>query len=320
MQRTDTHDVVKIQSIIRGARVRAQYQINPLSHAELENYEAFVIGNDPQMPPELNNYCEAADKIALVATSGMRAVSLACKLGNTNQIPKIILVDNSMQVTAFWQAMRCFMQNDAKAGTEVLFKQNLPVFLRSHESLYRDFPADAFKADCTDKIKYLSQDISGYFQALINKYGYDFVRKVISHASVIKQSWADVETFGKIKNILNYLGINKVITYPSNIVSCISDQAIREQVLRNIESLSPMLSVHTDLCSRHDHPEKVLLITNQRPAAVQSTLFQSTCLNSAAGQQTSQGGELSLEQLVYLLMAAAMQAQNNQGSPGLKNN
>jgi CheY-like chemotaxis protein len=73
------------------------------------DYPAFVVGNDPVMPKELDTFHEAKEQIALIATSGLRAISLACKLGNKENTPKIILVDNSMQVIEFWREMKKFI-------------------------------------------------------------------------------------------------------------------------------------------------------------------------------------------------------------------
>ena len=102
---------------------------------------------------------------------------------------------------------------------------------------------------------------------MFNKYGYGYVKAVILHTTVIKQSWSDTDTFRKIKNISSYLGINKIFMYPSNIVACVRDEEIQNQVLHNIELVSPVLSIHTDACKQHHCPERVLLITNQEPTA-----------------------------------------------------
>jgi tetratricopeptide (TPR) repeat protein len=269
--------ITELQSMIRGSQIRERYQINQLENNELENYPTFVVGNDPEMPKELESFAEPNDKIALVATSGMRAVSLACMLGNPQQLPKIILIDNSLHVTAFWQAMRRFMQYDSKTSSEQDFIQNLPLFLQDHDLLYRKLSPDVYEKDCTDEIKYLPQDIKGFFQGLISKHGYSYIKAVILHASVIKQSWSDLDTFIKIKNIASYLGINKIFTYPSNIIGSSQDAEKKNQILNNIASISPILSIHTDACLLHRQPEQVLLITNQDPSVVWSKLLPSSC-------------------------------------------
>ena len=135
MQRNALSKVITIQSIMRSIHIQNKYKINQLTAENSTDYSTFVIGNDPKMPAELNNYHEFSDKIALVATSGMRAVSLACKLGNSVQTPKIILVDNSLQVIAFWKAMQIFMQDEHQTVTENLFKENFPKFLYKHRHL-----------------------------------------------------------------------------------------------------------------------------------------------------------------------------------------
>lgn len=267
-----------IQKNVRGFLARRKYGIKHLSKDQQDSYPAFVVGNDPVMPASLDKYNEPTKKIALIGTSGMRVVSIACKLGNPKNIPKIILIDNSKEVYEFWYAMREFVKDDIKAATEQLFLKNLPSFLGSHIHLYRDLPDDCYASEAPPGVKYLNQNVHTYFIALIKKYGYDYVRSVICHTSLIKQSWADSSVFVKVKNILSYLGIDKIYMYPSNIAACIDNAQIRTQVLENISKTNPILSIHTDCCSVHGFPEKVYLLENNNPAYVSNTIFSpSTC-------------------------------------------
>lgn len=259
--------------------IRNKYEVNSLSKEELKDYSALVVGNDPVMPAELNNYCEPHERIGVVAAGGMRSVSLICKLGNREKLPKLIIVDNSLQVIYFWKAMRDFMQDDEKTGTKVLFENNFNEFLDANRHLYRHLKDKDFNKYSSTHTKYLSQNIPDYFQALFEKYCYDYVRNVISHTSIIGQSWADSETFVKIKNILKYADIHKILMYPSDIVACIPDKAIQNQILENIYLFSPALSIHTNICYAHQVPEKVILLTNQQPSFVRISLFKTPCLN-----------------------------------------
>jgi hypothetical protein len=93
------------------------------------------------------------------------------------------------------------------------------------------------------------------------------------HTSLLRQSWADTDVFAKIKNILIYHGINKVYLYPSNIISCVDDISVQDAILKNIQQLSPVVAIHTDLNLIEDKPEKVILTTNQDPAEVKKALF-----------------------------------------------
>lgn len=297
-----THDTNKdnlaaitIQKNMRGFLAKKKYGIKPLKERELENYLVFPVGNDPKMPPSLDKYNEPNEEIGFIGTSGMRSLSLACKLGNPKHPPKIIIVDNSKEVYEFWDAMRKFVKEDKKAGTADLFLANLPRFLILHRNLYRHIPDDAFAQDVAPGVTYLNQNIATYFKALINKHGYGYVRSVILHTSLIKQSWAEPTVFVKLKNILRHQGINKIYMYPSNIVACIDDPKIRAQVLDNILKTNPLLSIHTDLCGIHGHPEKVFLFENNDPKQVSHTLFApSTCI------PTDNDG-LDLHGLIYLL-------------------
>ena len=91
--------------------------------------------------------------------------------------------------------------------------------------------------------------------------------------------------------------------YPSNIVSCISDLEVQNQVLENIHLLAPILSIHTNACDEHCMPEKIMLITNQEPTTVLSNLFHSTnCINQSKVEK-----ELNFDQIIKLLMNCRQQ-------------
>ena len=185
MQRNNTEKkVVDIQSAIRGFLIRRQYQLNHLADYQLESYKTFVVGNDPKMPAALDQFHEPRDKIAFIGTSGMRSVSLACKLGNATNIPKIIIIDNSYEVQAFWHAMRDFASDDKQAATKALFEKNIEYFLFKHQSLIRPLPDNALDNE-SNGVKYLHQGNKKYFSLLFEKYGYDYVRSVITHGRVI---------------------------------------------------------------------------------------------------------------------------------------
>lgn len=272
MQRDDKH-IVNIQARIRSTLAKQRYQINHLSKNELKDYLTFVIGNDPKMPAELKKFHEPNEKIALIGASGLRVISLACKLGNSKNLPKIFLIDNSNQVQKFWQAMRDFIGNDQKAGNEKLFLNNLPHFLASNKHLYRNIKHDGYKKNCTKTVKYLSQDINSYFKTLFKLYGYDYVRRIILHTSLIKQSWTNEDVFVKIKNILHHLDIKKIYMYPSNIFDAIDDEDLQNKFLENIQSLNPQLCIHTyELGNMGMIPNKVLLATNQDPTFIRKSL------------------------------------------------
>ena len=266
-------NIVHIQSLIRGKLTRKSYRINPLSYDKCEFEHTFVVGNDPIMELDVEKYSEITDKIAIVATSGLRVVSLACQLGNKEQLPKIILIDNSYCVVLFWKKLRELMRNDNKAANAELLKIHLPDFLNKHKNLYEDTSMYDFSNGHVNGIKYPAQYIPEFFDELIATHGYDYVRNVILHASVFMQDWADNNTFVKIKNILNLLGINRIYAYPSNIVHCNRTRDLEDQILENIASLFPTLAIHTDYCSTHLLPERIFYIEDQTPSKVSSTLF-----------------------------------------------
>jgi hypothetical protein len=261
-----------IQKHIRRDSIQRKYGIDNLNDDELTGYKTFVIGNDPLMSAKLKKYRVPDDKIVLLATSGMRSVLLACLLGNKQHIPKIILIDNSKEVHEFWGAVRTFMRDERKAATKELFHENFPLLLKEKKSSYIDMDSDAMR----------------FIEALF-KYGYDYVRAIIVHATLIKQSWADPHVFIKIKNILSYQRIDKIFMYPSNIASCMDDNETRNQLFENIQKLNPVVCIHTDLVLKPREgsdkpiyrPEKVYFLSNHNPTYVRNTLFQPKTANNS---------------------------------------
>lgn len=262
-----------IQKHFRGFLARKKYAIQHLEPQYQTNHPTFVVGNDPAIPGSISKLQETEEKIAVIATSGLRAVSIACKLGNEKNTPKIILIDNSTLVYQFWYALRNFLQDDKKAGDSSLFFQHLPNFLEENKHLYVKVKDQELSKYNSRGVQYLNQNITVHFNTLFQFFGYDYVRGVIRHASLIKQSWANTATFVKIKNILNYHDVKKVCMYPSNIVATISNPTVQNSILENIQTFIPLLSIHTDYCQIHGYPEKISLFRNQKPEHVKKSIF-----------------------------------------------
>jgi hypothetical protein len=272
-KQVENHAAVTLQKHFRGFITRKKYGIHQLPTKKLTRHPTFVVGNDPAMPSGLERFQEQHDKIALLATSGIRTVSLACKLGNSKNIPKIILIDNSKLVYEFWHALREFTKDPDKAGTSELFFQHLPSFLNDHKHLYRQAADNELTVKNSPQVKYLNQNIKIHLNTLFTAFGYDYVRAVILHTTLIKQTWADSETFVKLKNILNYHNIKVTYIYVSNIVASIPDTQVQDQILENIKNMMPFLSIHTNYCQMHGLPEKVSVFRNQNPTGIKNTIF-----------------------------------------------
>ena len=126
---------ITLQRLYRGHRDRTHFQIKGLSSSEEVSYPAFPLGNDPEIKLKKQDNKGA---VAIIATSGVRSVLLACQLGdkhNKKIIPKIILVDNSREVHQFWNQIKTFAEENM---TEDDFLKNLPKFFEKNKSLIRD--------------------------------------------------------------------------------------------------------------------------------------------------------------------------------------
>lgn len=271
-----TKAAVTIQSITRGFLARQHYHIREINTEKLESYDAFIVGNDPCLPDTLSDYAKHNEKIALVGTSCIRNIAIACELGKSPaHTPKIFIVDNSLEVHQFWQQFRAFMTTDSLTLTHAQFTANLPQFLENTKHLCRQ-PSNALLKNAWDgSVKFPDQDAVNYMQSIIDQYGYERFRAVVRHVSLIKQSWEDTQTFTKLRNIINILGIQTVYTYPSNIVTLMFDRLVEDTMLNNIQLLSPKMSIHVlnDITRRHFiAPKEVKLVENNQPDEVRITL------------------------------------------------
>jgi L-rhamnose isomerase len=64
-----------IQKKVRGFLNYKKYGIKHLDPNSLTKHPTFVVGNDPGFPKSINKFHESDEKIAVIATSGLRAVS-----------------------------------------------------------------------------------------------------------------------------------------------------------------------------------------------------------------------------------------------------
>mgnify|MGYP001208416521 FL=1 len=99
--------IITLQSFIRGYSTRKKYGIKHLPNSDLQDYKLFIKGNDPVISGLPKH--PADEHIALIGTSGMRSLELACQL--SDGVPKLIILDNSKQVTDFWRMARDIMVN-----------------------------------------------------------------------------------------------------------------------------------------------------------------------------------------------------------------
>jgi hypothetical protein len=266
IQLSDEEAAIVLQKHFRGRQARKKYKLNQIPSREQALYRAFVVGNGPVIVG-LDKF-KSKEKIALVALSGMRSISIACELGDSQHIPKIFLIDNSWQVIQLWKKIQAFATQHDNAKT---FIHDLKKFMRDNEGLCRGMKG--FENLNLPGVKYLDQNVQKYFEQLFSIYGFDYVKAIVLHTSIIAQSWADPDVFNKVTNILSELDIKDVYVYASDIVMLVDDVEDRNQILSNIESLNPVLSIHHDCCEFHNIPEKVYLLTNQNPDYVKEVVM-----------------------------------------------
>ncbi len=301
----------KIQRHVRGFLARRKYTIQSLTREQLTDYQVLVTGNDPEIPFEKLQSYRTSEPIALIATSGVRALSIACALSDPDHVPKIILVDNSELVYLFWDSLREYVADGGKGCSEDLFLDNLRELMQHNRLNIRPSSLSA----CYERkpvarpaspygLGSSEQTVIEYFEQLIAIYGYDYVRNAIKNVSLIRQSWEDTTTFVKIKNILHYCDVQRIFTYPSNIVACTDTLDKQLQIIQNITSLNPVVSIHTDL--KENCPTKVIFTEDNSSGVVLSNIFSDNPEQNGLPAHT-----MADSMLVILELAIAFLKQNS---------
>lgn len=238
-----------IQTFFKRHQAQQKYHIEKLPPERQTNGHVYVKGNDPSID-KLHEYKSLDNEpIAIIGTSGLRALEIACELRHPHNKAKLIIIDNSTVVCQFWRNLRNICEF---SPSKTYLQQYINLFYGKN------------------------QEFCEYFLNLVNKYGYDVVKNTIKHTTIFNQSWATPGLFKKIRNTLDYIGIAKTYAYPSNILACIieyKDKPYKASMLENIESLNPILAIHTDLHPLSYKPKKVFYLTDQTPSHVRKQVL-----------------------------------------------
>lgn len=246
---------VIFQKFFRGKLARKNFHIEQESEKFLYDFPGMVFGNDPYIE-KLYSHQAKDGNIVLIATSCLRAVEIACKLGNPNRdkfLPKIILIDHAIKVSLFWNAIRKFAKENTKQED---FLNNLEQFLIDHSKLITT-----------------TSYMLGYnmFLRFFENYGFDYVRKVIINTAYIRQGWQNSDTFNSLRNIIQHHKIQNVYVYASNIVPCTADFA--QKILKNIQLLKPKLSIHSNYDFEKRGADEIHLFEDSEPGNIIKKLF-----------------------------------------------
>lgn len=264
-------NALTLQAAARGFLSRKKYALHNISNAPAVDYEAFLVGNDPVMA-DLANY-QMTDHFALIGTSCFRNIAIACALASRQDrttIPKIVIIDSSTQVNQVWRRVQQLFASCPDAEN---FQQQFPQLL--DESAYLIRVVDKIFSP-HPAIRYPAQNIEKFFQYLFTTYDYSYVRSMILDTVILQHDWENPEVFARLKNIFHDTGVKQIVTYPSNIVTSYSPQKHAdtiERILQNIDSLTPALTIHTDLCARHMKPERAMFFTESEPVKLYQQLF-----------------------------------------------
>ncbi|STX51135.1 Uncharacterised protein [Legionella busanensis] len=280
-KRPDSNDkidsITKAQALTRGFLARKNYGIQQLSQKELQLYPILIKGNDPELSKEQEKELPRhikKEKIALIGTSGMRSVELACQL--SEGAPKLIVLDNSVQVTLFWRKVKEIIHH---VKNEKEFLNELEAYI-SKDCKELDLSLYPFGNRFSKKLNNPNHTLKefNYLEKLFKSYGFEQIKAIISNMSIIKQSWSEKDILVKIKNILARHDITTIYAYPSNIVAYMNDDIEEaEKILENIKKLNPEIAIHTDsvyFSGEGNRPENLYLVPKNKhnPSDVRKVL------------------------------------------------
>jgi hypothetical protein len=217
---------------------QSSFQFKELDPSELEDYPAFLIGNDrPLNETELESFQMTSDFL-LVGTSLFRSIDFACRLASTHKVnPKVIIVDNSRQVIDTWAKLKSFFEKTTETDAKKFLEDPDDGFL---EFIFNELQDSTMNANLRKGTLVSSVP---YFRQFFRVYSVEQVRSIILKAQVLRQDWGNDELFNDIKRLYPD---RPIVAYPSNIISCCkqSDQC---KVLKSISTLQPSLCIFSNL-------------------------------------------------------------------------
>ncbi|MDF1646476.1 MAG: hypothetical protein P1U61_05820 [Legionellaceae bacterium] len=258
-EKTEELSAKKIQASMRRFFAKRDYQLPYQPITSCTDYLLRIQGNDPKI--NLKRRHLSTDRVALIGTSGLRTLEIACQLGS--DCPKIFLIDNSQHVILFWRRLQAVMEKSSSA--KGIMKKVSPM-----------------TCDCSDCMDSMDPE-TGYLATLCRIYGFDKVKRIVLHASIIPQNWADKKTFQVLSRLVTFCEYQSVYLYASNIVSCMvasREEASAKAILSHIASLNPDLVIHTDLSGRQI-PKQVFYYLKNHHDDVETILSNLTATLSA---------------------------------------
>lgn len=253
-------NIEDIESLLEVSKKRKELflaQVKELKNEELMSSEAFLMGNDPIKQETLIPY-QSEKPFLLVGTSMFGSILLASYLAKNNSfVPDVIIVDISLQVARCWELVKNYFATSEEKDT-TQFVDDFIVYLQQN-GLYH-LSMDIWDNETT-------QELRDLLLKLISNNGFEYIKKMVNGAVIIKQSWGHVETFNLIREIYSDIDI---YAYPSNIIHSIKDKKIQKDIASCVEALSPKLSIQTNLFN--GGPTKVHLISDNTVGVIINTL------------------------------------------------
>ncbi|WP_419419887.1 hypothetical protein ACNVED_00850 [Legionella sp. D16C41] len=249
-------------------------EFKELPQNELQDYPVMIEGNDPDIRGLEPYRCDDNISVGLVATSGMRSLELACQL--SAGLTKLIIIDNSRQVIAFWRKTKALIVESSEAET---FLQDLRNYVK--------------QSKCGRE--HLIEAEFDYLNSMFQVFGFSHLKKIITNATIIAQSWADDETMRAIKEFLADEQVDRIYAYVSNIVAHTckdNNHAEADKILQNIQNLNPAMAIHTDLVSYKEgsRAENYILVTDHTPTKIKQALNIKTLDNTKSLGSILRGG------------------------------
>lgn len=249
-----------------------QYRFIELTDEKLTQERAFLIGNDPVISG-LAEF-KSKERIALVATSGVRALSIALQLNDETSIPQIFLIDNSLYVHQIWKNLKQLFI-DSSSEREFLEKFD-DFFELNKDSLHREeYQIGNYARLYKYKKAQYEESAHRFFSKIFDNYSYGRVKEVVKNIILIRQSFEDPRIFSTIKFRCEWMKIKSIYVYSSNIIPYVKEYEGASQIARNILSLKPTLSIHSNMCAYHAFPEKIFFFSRAQLCSSDAMLSMS---------------------------------------------
>ncbi len=271
------HRLLQVAAVEK--RKAAVEKIAQLSDREVTDYSPYILGNDGPLTSDQLNHHRMDKHFVLVGTALLRSVQLACVLAPKDDVPEVVIVDNSEKAAEAWIKIKQFFEGlpDEAKWSDIFTPKGGPPHSHTNScGAFTKFVYDLIiRDDLIDfageyDVRHIRASLMEHLPKTANIGELRRFRNVIANVVVLTQSWGDLETFKSLKRV--YAGI-PIVAYPSNIVEYLRDQPEQQiNVLKCVDELKPCLSLHTNFDLVERRPTSCYVFEDNCPLVMANAL------------------------------------------------